>query len=113
MLQTLLVDILILHPHLFDHILKDHKYQNDRQALTAWIWHMNNLKKHLKTMLAGSSTSPIILFIDVVDECLDEDKDAIITLLDEIADIPGVKLCISSRIHPGGGNPDLMLARER
>lgn len=38
-------------------------------------------------MLAGSSISPIILFIDVVDECLDEDKDAIITLLDEIADI--------------------------
>ncbi|KAH8146211.1 uncharacterized protein LAJ45_09652 [Morchella importuna] len=63
-------------------------------------------------MLADPSISPIILFIDAVDECLDEDKDAIITLLDDIADIPGVKLCISSRIHPGGRNPDLILDRE-
>lgn len=88
LLRALLFQILQKNNTLLSHVLPEY-----RKLKGQIRWHPNILQKLLLEILADSSRPPIFFVIDALDECQED----ISELLDSIAVIKNLMICVSSR----------------
>ncbi|KAK2735765.1 hypothetical protein FQN57_001145 [Myotisia sp. PD_48] len=101
LLRSLLHQILLqARPFLSDFLTKFRQI-NEFHA-PGWTWYVSELLDHVNRIISNSQDYKIILFIDALDECGEEEIREAALLLDKAALAAGcnLKICVSSRHYP-------------
>lgn len=81
------------------------KFQKKRDTQSAWEWGLEELQDFFHSAVTQPQGSPIVVFIDAIDECDEEAARAIVSFIESCAESAvssgaALNVCLSSRHYP-------------